>query len=382
MHTENLTAWMHDHVFDQSNAAAERSTRLVMWLTAAMMVIEIAAGWWFNSMALLADGWHMSSHAVAIGLSAVAYASARQFARDPRFAFGTWKIEILGGFASAIFLLGVALMMVFGSLERILAPQPIQYLEAIVVACLGLAVNLVSALILGQAHHQGHGHDHGHPHHHPHHHEHGHDHALHHPPAHALAHDQDQDQDQDHAHDQDHGYDHEQAHHHPHQQDQGHGHGQHEDLNLKSAYLHVIADAATSVLAIIALFGGWLYGWTWLDPAMGILGAILVGRWAKGLLIATGKVLLDREMDHPVVDEIRDLIETPDDAAETRLTDLHVWRVGRNAYACALTVVTHDPQLTATQIRQRLAIHEEIVHATIEVHRCPEAEAPPHLASA
>ena len=330
MHTENLTAWMHEHVFDQSNAAAERGTRLVMWITAAMMVIEIAAGWWFNSMALLADGWHMSSHAVAIGLSAVAYAAARQFARDPRFAFGTWKIEILGGFASAIFLLGVALMMVFASVERLLAPQPIQYLEAIVVAVLGLGVNIVCALILGQAHHHGHDHEHSH----------------------------------------DHGHDH----HHD------HGHGQHEDLNLKAAYLHVIADAATSVLAIIALFGGWLYGWTWLDPVMGILGAILVGRWAKGLLIATGKVLLDREMDHPVVDEIRELLETPADPAETRLTDLHVWRVGKNAYACALTVVTHDPRLTATQIRQRLAIHEEIVHATIEINQCPEVEAPPHPA--
>ena len=348
MHTENLTAWMHEHVFDQSNAAAERGTRLVMWITAAMMVIEIAAGWWFNSMALLADGWHMSSHAVAIGLSAVAYAAARQFARDPRFAFGTWKIEILGGFASAIFLLGVALMMVFASVERLLAPQPIQYLEAIVVACLGLVVNIVCALILGQAHHHGHDHGHGHGH--------------------------------DHGHDQAHG----QAVHQPHRQDQDHehchDHGQHEDLNLKAAYLHVIADAATSVLAIIALFGGWLYGWTWLDPVMGILGAILVGRWAKGLLIATGKVLLDREMDHPVVDEIRELLEIPDDPAETRLTDLHVWRVGKNAYACALTVVTHDPRLTATQIRQRLAIHEEIVHATIEINQCPEVEAPPHPA--
>ena len=386
MHTENLTAWMHEHVFDQSNAAAERGTRLVMWITAAMMVIEIAAGWWFNSMALLADGWHMSSHAVAIGLSAAAYAAARQFARDPRFAFGTWKIEILGGFASAIFLLGVALMMVFASVERLLAPQPIHYREAIVVAFLGLIVNIVCALILGQAHHHGHdhgqdygqerGHSHGYPRPNPHEHNHNHDHD----------HDHDHDHGQGHGHNHGHDQAHGQAVHQPHRQDQDHehchDHGQHEDLNLKAAYLHVIADAATSVLAIIALFGGWLYGWTWLDPVMGILGAILVGRWAKGLLIATGKVLLDREMDHPVVDEIRELLEIPDDPAETRLTDLHVWRVGKNAYACALTVVTHDPQLTATQIRERLAIHEEIVHATIEVNLCPEAETPPRPASA
>ena len=366
MHTENLAAWRHDHVFDQSNAAAERGTRLVMWITAAMMVVEIAAGWWFNSMALLADGWHMSSHAVAIGLSAMAYASARQLARDNRFAFGTWKIEILGGFASAIFLLGVALMMVFGSVERILAPQPIQYLEAIVVACLGLVVNIVSAMILGQAHHHGHGHGHGD--------------AQDHDHGHHPLHDSGHEHPHPHPHVQDHGHDAAAAHPHNQAHAPGQAHGHHEDLNLKSAYLHVIADAATSVLAIIALFGGWLYGWTWLDPAMGILGALLVGRWAKGLLIETGKVLLDREMDHPVVAEIREVIETPEDEAETRLTDLHVWRVGRNAYACALTVVTHDPRLTATQIRQRLAIHAEIVHTTIEVHVCPEEDSPPHPA--
>src|SRR3990167_3260567 len=149
MHTEKLANWMHDHVFDAGNDAAERSTRVVMWITAATMVVEIAAGWWFNSMALLADGWHMSSHAVAIGLSAMAYTTARRYANDPRFAFGTWKIEILGGFASAIFLLGVAAMMLVGSVERIFSPQPIHYQEAIVVAIVGLLVNIVCAMILG-----------------------------------------------------------------------------------------------------------------------------------------------------------------------------------------------------------------------------------------
>ena len=164
MHTENLSNWTHDHIFDTGNDAAERSTRIVMWITAAMMVVEIAAGWWYNSMALLADGWHMSSHAVAIGLSAFAYATARRYAKDPRFAFGTWKIEILGGFASAIFLLGVAVMMLVGSVERIVSPQPIQYKEAIVIAILGLVVNVVCALILGKAHNHDHGHSHGHDH--------------------------------------------------------------------------------------------------------------------------------------------------------------------------------------------------------------------------
>jgi len=318
MRSHDLSDWTHEHVFDAGNQAAERGTRAVMWLTAAMMVVEITAGWWFNSMALLADGWHMSSHAVAIGLSAFAYTAARRYARDPRFAFGTWKIEILGGFASAIFLLGVAATMVFASVERILAPQPIHYQEAMIVAALGLAVNIISAMILGGAHHHGHDHDH-------------HDHH-------------------DHSHE--------------------HNHHPHHDLNLKSAYLHVIADAATSVLAIIALAGGWLYGWSWLDPVMGIVGAALVAVWAKGLLIDTGKVLLDREMDDPVVEEIREVIETGPDHGDTRITDLHVWRVGRGAYACALSLVTHDPNLTAERVREQLAVHEEIAHCTIEIQRC------------
>jgi len=308
MHTETLSPWIHHHVFDEGNYAAERGTRVVMWITAAMMVAEIIAGWRFNSMALLADGWHMSSHAVAIGLSAFAYAAARRYTSDPRFAFGTWKIEVLAGFASAIFLLGVAAIMVFTSVERFFLPQPIHYQEAMVVAALGLAVNIVCAFILGNAHDQ---------------HDHHHDHAHHH------------------------------------------------DLNLKSAYTHVIADAATSVLAIVALAGGWINGWSWMDPVMGIVGAVLVAIWAKNLIKQTGKVLLDREMDHPVVEEIREVVETGPEAGETRITDLHVWRVGKQKYSCAISVVTHDLTLTPVEVRQRLAQHEEIVHATIEIHHCP-----------
>jgi cation diffusion facilitator family transporter len=318
MNTDELSDWIHDHAFDAGSAKAERSTRLVMWITAAMMVIEIVAGWWYNSMALLADGWHMSSHAVAIGLSALAYATARKYATDPRFAFGTWKIEVLAGFASAIFLLGVAVMMVVGSVERLLSPQEIHYQEAMLVGVLGLVVNFVCAFLLGQAHH-----------HHDHHHDHGHDHH--------------------------------------HQNAQGHNH-QHHDLNLKSAYLHVIADAATSVLAIVALAGGWLYGWSWLDPVTGLLGAVLVAIWSKDLIVQTGKVLLDREMDHPVVDEIRQAVEADQSRGRTRITDLHVWRVGKKVYSCALTVVTQDAQLTAAEVRNKISIHEEVVHATIEIH--------------
>ena len=314
MHTNNLSQWTHEHIFDLGNHAAERGTRVVMWITAAMMIVEIIAGWWFNSMALLADGWHMSSHTVAIGLSAFAYTAARRYARDSRFAFGTWKIEVLAGFASAIFLIGVAAMMVFGSVGRIFSPQSIHYQEAMIVAAVGLVVNIVCAVVLGGAH-------------------------------------------ADHDHDE-----HGDGHH--------HGNDAHHDLNLRSAYVHVIADAATSVLAIVALAGGWIYGWSWLDPVMGIVGAVLVAVWAKNLLTQTGKVLLDREMDHPVIAEIREVVETGHDAGDTRLTDLHVWRIGKQSYACALSVVTHDASLTPDRVRKQLAQHEEIVHATIEVHQC------------
>ena len=311
MNSDDLSDWTHDHTFDSNSEVAERSTRLVMWITVVTMFVEILAGWAFNSMSLLADGWHMSSHALAIGLSAMAYAAARTYANDPRFAFGTWKIEILAGFASALFLLGVALTMVIGSLERLISPQAIQYEEAIIVGVLGLAVNIVCAYILGQAHHQ---------------------------------HDQANDHSQ-HAHD-----------HHPH----------HHDLNLKSAYFHVVADAFTSVLAIVALVGGWLYGWAWLDPVMGIVGAVLVALWAKSLILETAKVLLDREMDHPVVQEIKDAVQAD---GQTRVTDLHVWRVGKKVYSCALTAVTQDAQLTPKTLRERLAVHEEIIHSTIELHQ-------------
>ncbi len=323
MHTHKLSDWAHDHIYDVGNEAAERGTRKVMWITASMMLVEILAGWWYNSMALMADGWHMSSHAVAIGLSAFAYSAARRYAKDPRFAFGTWKIEVLGGFASALFLIGVAVFMVIGSVERLLSPQPIHYKEAIIVAIFGLLVNLVCAFILGNVHNHSHGHSHDHHH--------------------------------DHAH-----HDHEPAH--------------NNDLNLKSAYLHVIADAATSVLAILALVGGWIYGWSWLDPVIGIVGAVLVASWAKGLIAETGKVLLDREMDHPVVDEIREVVETGPEAGDTRITDLHVWRVGKSTYSCALSVITHDLELTPNTVREQLSVHEEIVHSTIEIHYCNQTD--------
>jgi len=298
----------HSHVFDSHNPVAERRTQQVMWLTLVMMVIEITAGTLFGSMALLADGWHMSSHALALGVSAGAYALARRYAGDPRFAFGTWKIEVLGGYTSAVFLLGVAAYMGYESVSRLLQPEPIRFDEAIPVAILGLVVNVISAWLLSTgAHH--HSHDHGHRH--------------------------------------DHGH-----------------HDHHHDLNLRSAYLHVLADAATSVLAIVALLGGRYYGATWLDPVMGIAGTVLVGRWALGLLRDTGRVLLDAEMDAPVVEEVKEAVSSlPQPAA---LRDLHVWRVGKGKYACIVGVAARS-DVTVDDVRSRLTVHEELVHVTVEL---------------
>ena len=304
----------HDHVFDDRNPVAERRTRQVMWLTAAMMVVEIVAGTVFGSMALLADGWHMSSHALALGVAAGAYALARRYAHDRRFTFGTWKIEVLGGYTSAVLLMAVAGYMGLESVHRLIAPAPIRFDEAIPVALLGLAVNVVSAWLLstGQA---THGHDHGHE---P---ARGHDHGA---PAHHR----------------------------------------HRDLNLRAAYLHVVADAAISVLAVAALVGGRYFGAGWLDPVMGLAGTVLVGRWALGLMRESGRVLLDAEMDAPVVDEVRQVLAAVDSRATLR--DLHVWRVGKGKYAC---IVSLEPStaLRPEDIRRALSVHGELVHITVEL---------------
>ncbi len=284
-------AWKHSHVFDEGNPAAERNTRRVVILTAAMMVAEIIAGLMFNSMALLADGLHMSSHATALGLSALAYVFARKFAQSPRFAFGTWKMEVLGGYTSAVLLVVVALAMLYESVLRIITPASILYNEAIAVACVGLVVNVVCAWWLKDGHHH--------------------------------------------------------------------------DLNLRSAYLHVLADAATSILAIVALLGGKLWGAPWLDPVMGIVGAALVMVWAFGLLRDTSHVLLDAEMNAEVVSEIRQVIRDAPVGAE--ICDLHVWRVGKGKYACILTLATAH-MLSADEVRRWLSVHEELVHVTVEIN--------------
>jgi cation diffusion facilitator family transporter len=304
----------HSHRFDEGNPLAEKNTLRVAILTAVMMVIEIIGGWYYNSMALLADGWHMSSHTVALGLSVFAYACARKFAHDPRFSFGTWKIEVLGGYTSAIFLVMVAGLMIYQSLERLIDPTPIHYNQAIAIAIVGLLVNLVSAWLLKDGHHHGHEHNH---------HEHGHDHD-------------------DHAH-----------------------HGHH-DLNLRSAYMHVLADAATSVLAIIALFGGKLWGISWLDPVMGLVGAVLVSVWAYSLLRDTGRVLVDAEMNVPVVAEIREVIAAS--PVKAQICDLHVWRVGKGKFACILSLATEN-EVSPEYFKQQLSIHEELVHISIEINK-------------
>jgi cation diffusion facilitator family transporter len=296
--------------FDAGNPLAEQSVRRATWLTAVMMVVEIAGGWWFNSMAVLADGWHMSSHTLALGLSAFAYSIARRHAHHGRYAFGTWKVEVLGGYTSAIFLLGIAALMVFQSLERLMKPQVIHYDEAIAIAVVGLAVNLICAWWLRGSHARDHDHAHAH----------GHDHS--------------------------------------------HGDADHADLNMRSAYVHVLADAATSVLAIVALVGGLLWGAAWLDPVMGLVGAALVAVWAAGLLRDSGRILLDAEMDAPVVAEVREVIERG--AIPATITDLHVWRVGRAKYAVVVSVSTPSNE-GAEYFRRALAVHGELAHVTVEV---------------
>ena len=356
MGIHDLSGWRHEHAFDAGNRTGERRTWIVVAITAATMVAEIVAGWLTHSMALLADGWHMATHVVALSVAGVAYWLARRWSRDERFAFGTWKIEVLGAFTSALMLMVVALAMVVESLHRLFNPEAIQYEIALMVAVGGLVVNLVSAWVL----HGGHGHhDHGH-------HDHGHHGQGHDDPGH-------------HAHEA-HGH----AHHEPGPHAEGHhGHhhamdppapadGEHHDLNLRSAYVHVITDALTSVFAIVALAAGLWGGWGWLDPAMGIVGAAVIVWWGKGLIVESARVLLDREMDSPVVGQVRSAIQTDGDA---EIADLHVWRVGRASYAAVVTVVAHDP-LTPAAYRARLAGIPALAHVSVEVNRCAHRDCP------
>jgi cation diffusion facilitator family transporter len=312
----------HDHVYvDEEQSLGERRTRMVVALTAVMMIAEIVAGTAFGSMALLADGFHMASHVAALGLAAAAYAYARRNARSRRYTFGTGKIGALAGYTSAVVLGLIALLMAWESVQRLAAPVPIDFSAAMLVAVLGLGVNLASALLLG-----GHRHDHGHSHSH--------------------------DRESEHA-----GGAH----------DHGDGHDHHHDHNLRAAYVHVLADALTSVLAIVALAGGRYLGWSWLDPAMGLVGAAVILWWSAGLIRGSTRVLLDEEASAATADAIRQRIERD---ADNRVTDLHLWRVGPHHLAAIISVMTHAPRHPG-HYKSLLGGVDDLAHVTIEVVPCP-----------
>ena len=323
MHSHSLDQWTHDHVFlGAGHADNERRTWFVVALTIAMMIGEIVAGSLFGSMALLADGWHMATHACALGIAAIAYLFARQHARDSRFSFGTGKFGELAAFSSAIILGLIAVQIAYESAIRLVHPVPIVYSEAIAVAVIGLAVNLVSAFLLRDSH-DHHGHDHGHAH--------AHDHA--------------------HAH--------------------GHAEHHHHDNNLRAAYVHVLADAATSVLAIAALVIGMYSHWSWTDPAVGIIGSLVIASWAFGLIRASGAVLLDVSVDQDLEGVIRDRLQTRGD----RVTDLHLWQVGPGHRAAVISVISDDP-LPPSTYKRRLGGLQGLCHITIEVELCPQEASP------
>ncbi len=322
-HNSTLTCGQA-HAFQRPSHGSERRIAWVVALTVVMMVVEILAGWRFHSMALLADGWHMSTHALALGISLLAYALSRRFAGDHRFAFGTWKIEILGAYTSALILAGVAVSMLWESSVRLLNPGTINYGESMVVAVIGLVVNLLSAWLLGDA-----GHSHGPGHHHSH--GHGHDHDHHH---------------------------------------LGYKQSAHHDLNKKAAYIHVLTDAATSVLAIFALGGGMLWGAAWLDPIMGLVGGIVILYWAKGLLGETTRILIDGESDGEVSRQIRAAVA--EQAVE--LQDLHVWRIGETRHAAIVGLPRVDAA-TLDRLRRRLQQLPTLAHLTLETL---EQEMPKH----
>ena len=327
MHTHSIDDWRHEHVFlGIDHARNERRSWAVVALCGAMMAAEIAGGWLTGSMALIADGLHMSTHAGALVIAACAYAYARRHARDERFAFGTGKLGELAAYSSAIVLALIALAIGVESVLRLAHPVEIAFGEAIPLAGLGLLVNLVSAWLLrGDDHH-----DHGHAH--DHHHEHAHHHENHH-----------------------------------------HGHA---DLNLSAAYIHVLADAAVSVLALVGLSAGLVFGWLWLDPVMGIIGALVIANWAWRLLRAAGAVLLDMRPEGELAQEIRRRLEDDGD----RIADLHLWRVGPGHYAALVSLVSDRPE-PPQAYKARLAGLAGLSHLTIEVQPCPGAHPEPAVAA-
>ncbi|MGB0749207.1 MAG: CDF family Co(II)/Ni(II) efflux transporter DmeF [Magnetospiraceae bacterium] len=316
MHTHDVGLWRHEHAYGDPavTQANERRTIYVVLLTAVTMVLEIWAGMAFNSMALLADGWHMASHAGALGIAVLAYRIARYHRHNPRFTFGVGKVESLGGYTSAVALGIAALIMAWESVHRLIDPVEIAFNQAMLVAMLGLVVNLWSAWLLrdGHAHHHhGHSHDPG----------------------------------QGHA-----------QHHHPPAQDQ----------NLRGAYLHVLADALTSVLAIAALFCGLWFGWVRMDAVVGLVGALVIARWSYGLLRQAGEVLLDYGQEAETAAAVRQIIE---EGSTDRVIDLHIWRVGARHYSAIISLVTDAP-LAPDHYKQRLRRLSRLSHITVEVNPC------------
>jgi cation diffusion facilitator family transporter len=309
MHTHNLSDWQHEHDFAVMNKKGERRTKIVLILTFFTMLLEIAAGSIFGSMALLADGWHMATHVAAFMITLFAYRYSRKHAHDETFAFSTAKVSLLGGFASSIALGVVALMMLFEALQRLVIPHLIHFNEAIVVATFGLVINFISALLLRS-------HDHAHTHH---------------------------------------------AHEKP-----GHQHTHH-DHNLKAAYAHVLADALTSVLAIIALLVAKYYGWLWLDAVMAMVGALIIMHWSLNLIKETAPILLDESI---TTEYKAAIISTLESDADNRISDLHIWRVGPHHYAIIVALVTDRPK-TPRYYKNLLSNFHLLKHITIEVNHCP-----------
>jgi cation diffusion facilitator family transporter len=321
LHTKNIAKWNHDHIFGlDRKQAGERRTVIVISITFVAMVIEIVSGVVFGSMALLADGIHMASHASALAISAFAYYYTRRHAKDNRFNFGTGKVNSLAAFASAILLVLIALVMAWESTKRIIIPVTIEFNQAILVAVFGILVNGICLLILG-----GHGHSHNH--------------------------ESKQEDHPDHTHDSD-----------------SHDHHHHQDHNLWAAYIHVLADALTSFLAIFALLAGKYFDQRWLDPLMGILGAALVMRWSWGLLHASTHVLLDMQVPENLCRKIREAIEA---VGDNRISDLHIWSVGPGIYAAEIAIVSSVP-LEVKAYHHFLPASLGLVHVTFEIHRCNE----------
>jgi cation diffusion facilitator family transporter len=295
------------------HARAERRTWAVIILCTAMMIAEIVGGALFGSLALIADGLHMSTHAGALLLAALAYTFARRYATDPNFTFGTGKFGDLAGYSSAIVLAMIALLIGYEAVSRFLAPVPIAFDEAIPIAVLGLAVNIASAWLLAGGHHHGHAHDHGHSH--------------------------------DHSHDHSHGHS---AH--------------HRDNNMRAAVVHVMADAAVSVLVIVGLLLARTFGWLWMDPLAGFIGALVIASWSVALIRDTGAILLDRMPDPGMAEKVKAAIESEGD----RVTDLHLWRLGPGHLGAIVSIAT-SAQREPAHYRQRLANFEDLSHVTVEV---------------